>query len=219
MKKIAKCLMCLLCVLSLLCACAEGTVDTDSLPSDEMQTSSLAASEHDSDEQSVMHASSEESNEQSLEESLEDESDEPSAPKEKKDLFDGATVREIETDGGIFRVEQIKSHFNGDDLVLLYIKNLTDKDYSVTIDGSYLDKDGNVISETESEGFADWQPWDPVMGSRGVAMDHKISSKLTIDCDSKGCKIAFFLRNSAGSYAMLANDITVINGYHILTEI
>lgn len=147
MKKIAKCLMCLLCVLSLLCACAEGTVDTESLPSDEMQESSIVVSE-----QSVMHVSTEESGEQSLEESSEDESDEPSAPKEKKDLFDGAIVREIETDGGIFRVEQIKSHFNGDDLVLLYIKNLTDKDYSVTIDGSYLDKDGNVIL-TESQTF------------------------------------------------------------------
>lgn len=155
MKRIVKHLMYLLCVLLLLCACAEGAVGTENQPSESSvttQESSFPVSENGSIEQSYENSSAEGSDEQFSEEASEDESSEPSEPKEQKELFDGATVQEIEINGGVFRVEQIKKHFNGDDLVLLYIKNLTDHDYSVTIEGSYLDGDGNVLL-TETQTF------------------------------------------------------------------
>ena len=123
LKKIFRSTMLLLlfCLLLFACGCA-GNKAAESLPSES------------SDEVSVsVH-------EQSAEDNSDDVSKEQSAPPEGRELFDGATVQEIEIDGGVFRVEQIKKHFNGDDLVLLYIKKLTDHDYSVTIEGSYLDK-------------------------------------------------------------------------------
>lgn len=145
----------LLCVALFLCACAEGAVGTEKHPAEgsvTTQDNSFSVSENDSIEQSYENSSAEGSDEQFSEEASGDESSEPSEPKEQKELFDGATVQEIEINGGVFRVEQIKKHFNGDDLVLLYIKNLTDHDYSVTIEGSYLDKDGNVLL-TETQTF------------------------------------------------------------------
>lgn len=134
--------MCLLCILSFVCGCAEETASTSS----HSPESSFMMTESSSD------APSNNETDRSAEESSGDESSEPSEPKEQKELFDGAVIQEIELDGGIFRVEQIKKHFNGDDLVLLYIKNLTDNDYSVTIKGSYLDKDSNVLL-TETQTF------------------------------------------------------------------
>ena len=122
MKRIVKHLMYLLCVLLLLCACAEGAVGTENQPSESSvttQESSFPVSENGSIEQSYENSSAEGSDEQFSEEASEDESSEPSEPKEQKELFDGATVQEIEINGGVFRVEQIKKHFNGDDLVLL----------------------------------------------------------------------------------------------------
>lgn len=131
MNQTIKLLICLLWISSFICGCAEGTVSTND-PSAEST--------------SVIPPNGE------IEQSREEESGKPSESKEQKGLFDGATVREIEIDGGIFRVEQVNKNFSGDDLILLYIKNLTNKDYSVTINGSYLDKNGTPVA-TETKTF------------------------------------------------------------------
>lgn len=133
MQNSIKLIICLLCAVLFICGCTED-IDTESLPTES------------SDEVSVSVP------EQSEEENSDDVSEEQSTLPEGRELFDGAAVKEVEADGGVFLVKQIKKQFNGDDLVLLYIKNLTNNDYSVTIDGSYLDKDGNVIL-TESQTF------------------------------------------------------------------
>ena len=46
---------------------------------------------------------------------------------------------------GEFVVKDKKYSFEGNDLVLVSVENQTNKNYSVTITGSYLDKDGNVL--------------------------------------------------------------------------
>lgn len=114
----------LVCVLPLFCACSAKTVDTES--------------------QSYA--------EQSLEESSEEEKSEPSEPVEQKGLFEGAEVREVEVDGGIFRVSQIKKNYCEEELVLLHIVNQSNTDYCLTIDGSYLDENGEVL-KTERQTF------------------------------------------------------------------
>ena len=54
-----------------------------------------------------------------------------------------------------FMIKDKKYSYEGTDLVILDVKNQTDKNYTLTINGSYLDKDGNVIkTETQTfEGF------------------------------------------------------------------
>ena len=56
---------------------------------------------------------------------------------------------------GGFMIKDKKYSYEGTDLVILDVENQTDKNYTITINGSYLDKDGNVIkTETQTfEGF------------------------------------------------------------------
>lgn len=53
---------------------------------------------------------------------------------------------------GEFVVKDKKYSFEGNDLVLVSVENQTNKNYSVTITGSYLDKDGKVL-KTETQTF------------------------------------------------------------------
>lgn len=53
---------------------------------------------------------------------------------------------------GELTVKEKKYTFEGTDLMLLEITNETDKNCSVTVNGSYLDKDGNVL-KTETQTF------------------------------------------------------------------
>ena len=53
---------------------------------------------------------------------------------------------------GEFIVKDKKYTFEGNDLVIVSVENQTNKNYSVTITGTYLDKDGNVL-KTETQTF------------------------------------------------------------------
>lgn len=122
------------------------------------------------------------------------------------------TAKEFELCGDINVNEEIK--------VKIILENHGfARPYNLESGFAILDKNDNVVSEVLAGNSGDWQPWDPIAGTRGIALEHSVSAKLKLSGDINGCKIAFFLRNSAGSYAKLANDITVVNGYHILTEI
>ncbi len=61
-----------------------------------------------------------------------------------------------ETPDGSFLVKQKKYSYHEKDLILLEVTNETDRNCTVTVTGSYLDKDGNVLkTETQTfEGFA-----------------------------------------------------------------
>lgn len=53
---------------------------------------------------------------------------------------------------GEFVVKDKKYTFEGNDLVIVNVENQTNKNYSVTITGTYLDKNGNVL-QTETQTF------------------------------------------------------------------
>ncbi len=126
MRNSIKLIICLLCAVLFICGCTED-IDTESLPTES------------SDEVSVSVP------EQSEEENSDDVSEEQSTLPEGRKLFDGAAVKEVEADGGVFLVKQVKKNYYEEELVLLHIVNQTDKDYCLTIDGNYLDEKGNVI--------------------------------------------------------------------------
>ena len=58
---------------------------------------------------------------------------------------------------GEFVVKDKKYTFEGNDLVIVNVENKTNKNYSVTITGTYLDKDGNVL-QTETQTFDQYYP-------------------------------------------------------------
>ena len=53
---------------------------------------------------------------------------------------------------GEFVVKDKKYTFEGNDLAIVSVENQTNKNYSVTVTGTYLDKDGNAL-KTESQTF------------------------------------------------------------------
>ena len=58
---------------------------------------------------------------------------------------------------GEFVVKDKKYTFEGNDLVIVNVENQTNKNYSVTITGTYLDKNGNVL-QTETQTFDQYYP-------------------------------------------------------------
>ena len=58
---------------------------------------------------------------------------------------------------GEFVVKDKKYTFEGNDLVIVSVENKTNKNYSVAITGTYLDKDGNVL-QTETQTFDQYYP-------------------------------------------------------------
>ena len=58
---------------------------------------------------------------------------------------------------GEFVVKDKKYTFEGNDLVIVNVENKTNKNYSVTITGTYLDKNGNVL-QTETQTFDQYYP-------------------------------------------------------------
>ena len=66
--------------------------------------------------------------------------------------IDSPTTDEVSAENGNFIVKDKKYSFEGTDLILLNLKNETSKNYSVTVTGTYLDKDGKVL-KTETQTF------------------------------------------------------------------
>lgn len=68
--------------------------------------------------------------------------------------FDNTTSTNIEntSPNSEFIVKEKKYTFQETELILLDLQNLTDQNYSVTVNGTYLDKDGTVL-KTETQTF------------------------------------------------------------------
>ena len=64
----------------------------------------------------------------------------------------GSEVSNEEPLTGEFVVKDKKYTFEGNDLVIVSVENQTNKNYNVTVEGTYLDKDGNVL-KTETQTF------------------------------------------------------------------
>lgn len=64
----------------------------------------------------------------------------------------GNEISDEEAFTGEFVVKDKKYTFEGNNLVIVSVENQTNKNYSVTVEGTYLDKDGNVL-KTETQTF------------------------------------------------------------------
>lgn len=89
--------------------------------------------------------------------------------KESATSESGVSGEEYVPLSGEFIVKDKKYTFEGNDLVLVSVENKTNKNYSVTITGTYLDKDGKAIkTETQtydqySAGFSNYFLFMPEM--------------------------------------------------------
>lgn len=72
--------------------------------------------------------------------------------KESATSESGVSGEEYVPLSGEFIVKNKKYTFEGNNLVIVSVENQTNKNYSVTVEGTYLDKDGNVL-KTETQTF------------------------------------------------------------------
>lgn len=82
-----------------------------------------------------------------------------------------------------------------------------------------LDENGNVISEVSAGTPSTWNSRNAADWNDGTLLTHSISSTLTLPETAGSYKLAFFLKNSAGTGAQLANDLEYIEGgYTVIYE-
>ena len=79
-----------------------------------------------------------------------------------------------------------------------------------------LDMDGNVVSTVTAGDPTKWLAADP---NTNVPLIHNVSASLTLPEKPGTYLIAFYVKNSAGTGARLANDLQFINGYTVLETI
>ena len=79
-------------------------------------------------------------------ESITTSSDESAEESFGQEIVSGMT-QNPEASAGEFVVSEKKYEFKGNNLMLLYVENSTNKHYDVTISGKYLDQDGKVLKE------------------------------------------------------------------------
>ena len=79
-----------------------------------------------------------------------------------------------------------------------------------------LDKDGNVVSSVAAGDPTTWLAADP---ATNAALTHNVAASLTLPDEPGTYQIAFYLRNSAGTGARLANDLPFTGGCTVLQTI
>lgn len=79
-----------------------------------------------------------------------------------------------------------------------------------------LDSEGNVISEVTAGEPQKWYNRNPEDPYSSNVLTHSISALLDAPKKAGEYKIAFYLRNTMGTYARLSNKLDTTNGYNIL---
>ena len=108
---------------------------------------------------------------------------------------------------GEFTVKDKVYDFRGNNIAIVSVKNGTNKDYSVTIKGSFLDKDGNVLKEETqtldqySAGYENYFLFEP-----NIAFD-----KFTYEFDTTEADGPFFAKYFDFKYNGLNYTPTVIH--------
>lgn len=87
-----------------------------------------------------------------------------------------------------------------------------------------LDGEGNVLSAVAAGDPTGWLPadpdqWQPVSSGPQQQLTHHVSAELILPETPGTYMIAFYLQNSAGTGARLANDLPFINGYTVIKTI
>ncbi len=79
-----------------------------------------------------------------------------------------------------------------------------------------LDKDLNVVSEVSAGEPKTWYNRDPENAYSNVALTHNVTAELAVPEAEGEYYVAFYLKNTMGTTAALANDIPYQNGFNIL---
>lgn len=78
-----------------------------------------------------------------------------------------------------------------------------------------LDTEGRVVTEVLCDPIKGWQPRETV--GKSAPLTHTASA--TLKAEKGTYRLAFFMRNGAGTTARLSNDIIYENGYNILGKV
>ena len=79
-----------------------------------------------------------------------------------------------------------------------------------------LDSNYNVVSTVAAGEPSKWYSHAPDNSNTGKALTHTVSAKLKVPSKSGKYFIAFYLKNTMGDSARLANKMTFKNGYNVL---
>lgn len=79
-----------------------------------------------------------------------------------------------------------------------------------------LDSDYNLVTEVEAGTPSTWYNRDPDDPYSMEVLTHTISAELDVVSNEGQYYIAFYLKNTMGTYAALSNDMPYKNGYNIL---
>ncbi|MBO7218112.1 MAG: DUF4832 domain-containing protein, partial [Clostridia bacterium] len=80
-----------------------------------------------------------------------------------------------------------------------------------------LDSDNNVVSEVAAGDPKTWYNRNPDDPYSSLALTHNITAELNGITKKGTYKLAFYLKNTMGTFARLSNKIDTANGYNILT--
>ena len=108
---------------------------------------------------------------------------------------------------GEFVVKDKKYTFEGNDLVIVSVENKTNKNYSVTITGTYLGKDGNVL-KTETQTFDQYSA-----GYNGYFMfkpDLQFD-KFTYEFKTKESEGPFYAKDIVFNFKGLSDELSIID--------
>lgn len=81
-----------------------------------------------------------------------------------------------------------------------------------------LDDNDRIISEVAAGDPSTWYN-RPVDYATAVSLQHRLTAEIILPKQSGTYRLAFYLRNSQKTYARVANDLPVINGYTVLSTI
>lgn len=127
--------------------------------------------------------------------------------KEDFDTESTATGEENVPLSGEFVVKDKKYTFEGNDLVIVSVENKTNKNYSVTITGTYLDKGGNAL-KTETQTFDQYSA-----GYNGYFMfkpDLQFD-KFTYEFKTKESEGPFYAKDIVFNFKGLSDELSIID--------
>ncbi len=82
-----------------------------------------------------------------------------------------------------------------------------------------LDENYNLISEFEAGAPETWYSHAPDNSATNLPLDHKVGTRLRLPNKNGKYFIAFYLKNSMGEYARLANKMSFKGGYNLLYSV
>ncbi len=82
-----------------------------------------------------------------------------------------------------------------------------------------LDKDGNVVTAIKAGDPEKWYSRNPENYYEPDQLSYEITTQMKLPEKSGTYRLAFYVKNSANTFARLGSRLDIVNGYHILTEL